>query len=125
VNERDIAAWLKRHRPEVVIGSGRVFALLQGMGLAIPGDLHFANLDLSEPPRQAAGMDHRYQLVGREAVKLVLTQFTLNLTGIPANPKIVLVDSHRRDGFTLPTQPLDVPPTVPARKKRFVRAEGS
>jgi hypothetical protein len=70
-------------------------------------------------------MDHRYQLVGREAVKLVLTQFTLNLTGIPANPKIVLVDSHRRDGFTLPTQPLDVPPTVPARKKRFVRAEGS
>jgi hypothetical protein len=95
------------------------------MGLAIPGDLYFANLDLSEPPRQAAGMDHRYQLVGSEAVKLVLTQFTLNLTGVPPNPKVVLVDSHRRDGFTLPKVPLDVAPSAPARQKRFVRAEGN
>ena len=125
VNERAIAAWLKKHQPEVVIGSGRVFTLLQGMGLAIPGDLYFANLDLSEPPRQAAGMDHRYQLVGSEAVNLVLMQFTLNLTGTPGNPKIVLVDSHRRDGFTLPKTPLDVAPTVPPRQKRFVRAEGN
>ena len=29
-------------------------------------------------------MDHRYQLVGSEAVNLVLMQFTLNLTGTPA-----------------------------------------
>ncbi|MBM3853658.1 MAG: LacI family transcriptional regulator [Verrucomicrobia bacterium] len=125
ITDEEIAAWLNAHRPEVVISSGRVFNLIQGMGRAIPGDLYFANLDLSEPPRQAAGMDHRYQLVGSEAVKLVLTQFTLNLTGPPENPKVVLVDSHRRDGFTLPTQPLDLSTAVPARKKRFVRAEGS
>lgn len=125
VNERDIATWLKRYRPEVVISSGRVFNLLQGMGLGIPGEIHFANLDLSEPPRQAAGMDHRYQLVGSEAVNLVLTQFTLNLTGVPPTPKVVLVDSHRRDGFTLPTDPLDVEPTAPPREKRFVKAEGN
>jgi LacI family transcriptional regulator len=125
ISDAAIAAWLKAHRPEVVISSGRVFNLIQGMGLAIPGDLYFANLDLSEPPRQAAGMDHRYQLVGSEAVKLVLTQFTLNLTGVPPNPKVVLVDSHRRDGFTLPKVPLDVAPSAPARQKRFVRAEGN
>lgn len=125
VEEKDIAAWLEAHRPEVVISSGRVFALLQGMGLAIPGDLYFANLDLSEPPRQAAGMDHRYQLVGTEAVNLVLTQFTLNLTGVPETPKVVLVDSHRRDGFTLPIAPLDVTASAPARQKRFVKAQGT
>lgn len=124
-NEREISRWLKRHHPEVVISSGRVFNLLQGMGLSIPGDFYFANLDLSEAPRQAAGMDHRYQLVGSEAVNLVLTQFTLNLTGVPPTPKVVLVDSHRRDGFTLPTEPLAVAATAPARQKRFVRAEGS
>jgi LacI family transcriptional regulator len=124
VNERDITSWLKAHQPEVVISSGRVFTLLQGMGLAIPGDIHFANIDLSEPPRQAAGMDHRYQLVGSEAVNLVLTQFTLNLTGVPKTPKVVLVDSHRRDGFTLPTEPLDLKPSGPPRQKRFVKAEG-
>jgi LacI family transcriptional regulator len=125
VNQRDIAAWLKTHRPQVVISSGRVFALLQGMGIAIPGDLHFANLDLSEPPRQAAGMDHRYQLVGAEVVNLVMMQFTLNLTGVPPAPKIVLVDSHRRDGFTLPKEPLDVAATTPPRQKQFVKAQGT
>jgi len=125
VNPTDINAWLRKYRPEVVISSGRVFNLLQGMGLAIPGDLYFANLDLSEPPRQAAGMDHRYQLVGSEAVNLVLTQFTLNLTGAPATPKIVLVDSHLRDGFTLPKEPLDVVSMTPPRQKRFVKAEGN
>ena len=124
VNERDIAAWLRRHKPEVVISSGRVFNVLQGMGLAIPGDFFFANIDLSEPPRQAAGMDHRYQLVGREAVNLVITQFMLNLTGVPAFPKVVLVDSHRRDGFTLPTEPITAAISAPARPRRFVRAEG-
>ena len=122
VNERDIAAWLRRHKPEVVISSGRVFNVLQGMGLAIPGDLFFANIDLSE--RQAAGMDHQYQLVGREAVNLVITQFMLNLTGVPAFPKVVLVDSHRRDGFTLPTERTPTPISAPVRPRRFVRAEG-
>lgn len=124
VNERDLTAWLHRYKPEAVISSGRVFNLLQGMGLAIPGDLYFANIDLSEPPRQAAGMDHRYQLVGSEAVNLVLTQFTLNLTGVPATPKVVLVDSHRRDGFTLPADLPAATAKAPARSKRFVRAEG-
>lgn len=124
IHETEIRTWLEAHRPEVVISSGHVFALLQGMGLAIPGDLFFANLDLSEPPRQAAGMDHRYQLVGMEAVNLVLTQFTLNITGAPANPKVVLVDSHRRDGFTLSTEPLELPATT-RRQNRFVKAHGT
>lgn len=125
VNPRDVGVWLDTHKPEVVIGSGRVFNLLQGIGIRMPGDLYFANIDLSEAPRQAAGMDHRYQLVGREAVNLVLTQFTLNLTGLPTAPKVVLVDSHRRDGFTLPTQPVETAEAGPRRKKSFVKAEGS
>mgnify|MGYP001615630781 FL=1 len=124
VNQRDMTAWIAAHKPEVVISSGRVFNLLQGMGLAIPGDVYFANLDLSEPPKEAAGMDHRYQLVGSETVKLVLSQFTLNLTGVPDSPKVVLVDSHRRDGFTLPTEPLELESSGPPRQKRFVQAEG-
>jgi len=123
-NARDISAWLTQHRPEVVISSGRVFNLLQGMGLRIPGDVHFANIDLSEPPLQAAGMDHRYQLVGSEEVSLVLNQFGLNLTGLPDAPKVVLVDSHRRDGFTLPTEPLRGGRTTTRRRMSFVKAEG-
>lgn len=125
VNPPDIETWLAAHKPEAVISSGRVFNLLQGMGIKIPGDLFFANFDLSEAPRQAAGMDHRYRLVGSEAVNLVLTQFTLNLTGLPSAPKVVLVDSHRRDGFTLPLEPLALTEAGPVHPRSFVKAEGS
>jgi hypothetical protein len=45
---------------------------------------------------------------------------------VPATPKVVLVDSHRRDGFTLPTLPQAAgeADARPARRRRFVRAEG-
>ncbi|MFO1447202.1 MAG: hypothetical protein U1F61_03400 [Opitutaceae bacterium] len=79
----------------------------------MPQDVAFASIDVSENPRDAAGADHRYNLVGREAVKQVLTLLNLNLTGIPENPKTVLVDSHQREGFTLPDKSL-----APARHKR-------
>ena len=93
--------WQRAHQPEVVISSGRVYQTLLDIGLRIPQDLCFANIDLSESPRDAAGADHRYHLVGRETLKLVLTTLNLNLTGIPPDPKVVLVDSHRREGFSL------------------------
>jgi hypothetical protein len=61
----------------------------------------FASIDLSEPPIDLAGADQRYELVGEEAFQLVLTQLNLNLTGEPSTPKIILVDSHQREGHSL------------------------
>lgn len=97
-----VRAWLERHRPEVVISSGAVYRMLRGLGLRIPGDVSFLNIDVSEEPIRAAGADHRYRLVGRETLKLVVEMLNLNLAGPPEDPKVVLVDSHRRAGFTLP-----------------------
>jgi LacI family transcriptional regulator len=96
------AEWFRNHRPDVIISAGSVMPLLTRIGLRVPRDVAFASIDVSEPPRDAAGADHRYNLVGQETLELVLSQLNLNLTGMPENPKIVLVDSHRREGFTLP-----------------------
>lgn len=97
-----VRAWIERHRPDVIISSGAVYRLLCGLGLRIPGDVSFLNIDVSEEPIRAAGADHRYRLVGRETLKLVVEMLNLNLVGLPEDPKVVLVDSHRRAGFTLP-----------------------
>lgn len=97
-----VREWVGRHRPEVIISSGEVYRILCGLGLRIPGDVSFLNIDVSEEPIRAAGADHRYRLVGRETLKLVVEMLNLNLAGLPEDPKVVLVDSHRRPGFTLP-----------------------
>lgn len=93
--------WLDRHRPDVVISAGSVSRLMREIGVKIPAEVGFASIDVSEDPQFADGADHHYQLVGREALKLVLASINLNLTGEPLHPKVVLVDSHQQEGTTL------------------------
>lgn len=102
ITPENLRSWFDEYQPEVIISAGSVFAMLQEIGLRVPRDVAFASIDVSQSPTDAAGADHRYPLVGREAVKQVLTMLNLNLTGVPENPKVVLVDSHRREGYTLP-----------------------
>lgn len=101
ISPDNLRTWLHNHHPDVVISAASVFRLLRGIGKRIPEDIGFASIDVSEPPAHASGADHRYLLVGREALKLVLTNLNLNLTGVPTDPKVVLVDSHWREGSTL------------------------
>jgi LacI family transcriptional regulator len=105
ITDESLVKWVGDHRPEVIIGSGAMLQDLKRLKVPIPSRIKFASLDLSEPPLQAAGVDHRYRLVGRETVKLIVTQILLNLTGVPDDPKVVLVDSHWRPGFTMPGNP--------------------
>ncbi len=102
ITPQKVREWMERHRPDVIISSGAVYEMLRGLGLRIPEDIGFLNIDISEEPRSAAGADHRFRLVGRETLKLVVEMLNLNLAGPPEDPKVVLVDSHRRSGFTLP-----------------------
>lgn len=102
ITPEKIAGWYHDHRPDVIISAGSVVPLLGRIGLRIPQDVAFASIDVSEPPCNVAGADHRYNLVGRETLKLVLSQLNLNLTGVPESPKVVLVDSHLREGHSLP-----------------------
>lgn len=105
INDTSLLRWIDAHRPEVIISSGAIYTQLTMLGVPIPKKIKFANIDLSEPPQDAAGVDHQYRLVGRETVKLILSQLLLNMTGVPDHPKIVLVDSHWRPGFTMPGNP--------------------
>lgn len=101
ISEAKLAAWVSAYKPEVIVGPGFVFSMLKRINLKIPDDLGFASLDICDPPKEVAGANHRYRLVGSEAIKLLLSQIHLNLTGLPESPKVVLVDSHFRPGFSL------------------------
>lgn len=101
ISKENLASWIHKHRPEIIVGPGYLFSMIQELKIQIPTDVGFASLDISNPPENIAGANHRYRSVGRETVKLVLSQLNLNVTGIPKDPKVVLVDSHFRPGFSL------------------------
>ncbi|MDP0501803.1 MAG: LacI family DNA-binding transcriptional regulator [Verrucomicrobiota bacterium JB022] len=102
ISDESLQAWIEQYRPQAIVGAGSVYQRLARLGYRIPADVAFASIDLSEPPVEATGVNHRYRLIGRETVSLVATNLNLNQTGVPENPRVVLVDSHRRDGFSLP-----------------------
>lgn len=96
-----IQKWMNTYKPDVVVSSGMVYRILENLGYKMPENLGFASLELQEDHWQASGVDHRYGLVGSEALKLTFSDINLNHSGIPENPKVVLVDSHFREGNTL------------------------
>jgi LacI family transcriptional regulator len=105
ISDQALLRWIKQHKPEAIISSGSVYNQLIRLGVPVPEKIKFSNIDLSEPPQDAAGVDHRYRLVGRESVKLIVSQLLLNMSGVPEHPKVVLVDSHWQPGFTMPGNP--------------------
>ncbi len=101
ISKESVSDWFAAYRPDVIISAGSVYEILRSIKLRVPQDVAFASIDVSEPPVDAFGANHRYDLVGHEALKQVLTLLNLNATGVPEHPKVVLVDSHYQDGFTL------------------------
>jgi len=113
-----IKKWLKKYKPDVVIGTAQVLQTIQSFGISVPKDLGFVSIDVSENPTNAAGANHCYEMVGYEAFKLMLSSVNLNLTGVPEHPRVVLVDSHQQPGFTLLQKPEKTSPKKTATKTR-------
>ena len=106
LRRRDIALdgiqkWMEKYQPDVVISSGKIYRILQDLGYRIPDDLGFASLEIVEDHKEASGLDHRMELVGRESLKLSFSDINLNNPGVPEHPKTVLIDSHFKPGNTL------------------------
>jgi LacI family transcriptional regulator len=110
-----VRAYLKRYRPDVLIGQGFVYGFLKTLGVRVPEDISFASIDLGDPPYDAAGIDGHYDIVAATAVDLVATQFTLNLKGVPAVPKVVMLDTDWQPGHSL---------GLPSRSKRYLKSIG-
>ncbi|KAF0094895.1 MAG: LacI family transcriptional regulator [Puniceicoccaceae bacterium 5H] len=112
ISDDNLRCWIETYRPQSIISAGSTYQRLVRLGYRIPEDFGFANIDLSEPPDDATGVNHRYRLIGSETVSLVASNLNLNQTGVPDNPRVVMVDSHRRNGFSLPSRGEKVPVTL-------------
>jgi len=101
--QRDLAAWLRRERPDAMITTD--FMLpddLTAAGCRVPGDV--AAVSLSQPPassRQIAYVDEDYREVGAQAVDMIADAIHRNEFGLPRKQVAHLVDGFWHEGRTV------------------------
>jgi LacI family transcriptional regulator len=103
--------WHARWQPDALLTLyGHESAWLEILGLRAPRDLGLACL-IRPPGSALAGINDRYDQIGAATVELVASKIAFNQYGIPAQPKIILVEGHWLDGKSLrrvgPALPLE------------------
>lgn len=97
-----VAAWVKKHRPDVVISPRHaVRAWLQAGGWSVPRDLGFVTLCWLPSHPEFSGIDQNPRLLGATAVELLITQLQRNEHGLPAEPQLTLLQGRWVEGKTL------------------------
>lgn len=104
-NPVPLADWIKRHRPDVLIGKSEfVTGTFKQLGLRIPKDLAFIDIFLDDLGGKTAGVVQNHREVGRLAIELLAGQLQQNKYGIPAIPTTTYVEGTWRDGRSLPNR---------------------
>lgn len=93
------AAWLRRHRPEVVLGFNGVFRwVLAEAGARVPEDVAFISLWITTPDTAARGLRLHVDDVGRRAVEWLDALLRAGERGLPPHPATMLIDMVWQDG---------------------------
>lgn len=96
-----VARWLENTRPEVAIGTW-VYEAIQLLGWKIPRDIALVTFDRSPEFPDHAGLDQRYEIIGRVAADVLISEITHNRRGIPSDPVEHAIHGHWYDGSTAP-----------------------
>jgi DNA-binding LacI/PurR family transcriptional regulator len=105
--QRDLAAWLRRERPDALITTD--FMLpddLVAAGYRVPDDV--AAVSLSQPPassRQIAYVNEDYREVGAQAVDMIVDAIHRNEFGLPRKRVAHFVDGFWHEGRTVRPPP--------------------
>jgi DNA-binding LacI/PurR family transcriptional regulator len=95
-------AWYKREKPDVILASGdkECRAVAEQLSLSVPGHVGFASATKAERS-VFAGIDERPAEIGAAAVEQLASLLQRGQMGIPAVPKITMVDGEWMDGKSL------------------------
>ena len=95
--------WVEHHRPDAVISIWQDFPLnwMTKNGINVPKQISYATLDLGDRAGKLAGMLQDNHGIGAAAMDLLAGQLFRNEIGIPATPKITMVEGTWMDGPTV------------------------
>ncbi|MDP0497666.1 MAG: LacI family DNA-binding transcriptional regulator [Verrucomicrobiota bacterium JB024] len=101
-DDRRFLAWFHQHRPDALIGWSDAAELLRKNGIPIPQTCAYALINTAGLASPAAGVNHHMDALGAAAVDLVAEQLHHHRYGLPAIPKIVMVECSWSDGPDVP-----------------------
>lgn len=99
----EIQAWLRKNRPQIVLGEGILLEAIRDMGWRIPEDVAYMSVDRGPEYPHIAGLNQRHELHGVVATDLVVGQLLQNRRGLPEVPRCVSVQACWAPGDTAPS----------------------
>ncbi len=110
VEDRPLLEWLRHHRPDVIIfvhlydQLEQLRLVLRRNQIRVPGKLGVAVLSHILQGTGFAGLQQNQSLMGAWAVELLAARISNHDLGIPANPRLEMVESEWIEGRTLRRQ---------------------
>ena len=98
--------WFLRCRPDVVLSTHlKALVWMKELGLRIPKDVGFIDLDCMDPSGGRAGVSQNHENVGAAAVDGLTRMIQQNERGIPAVPQTTYLDGDWVDGRSVRALP--------------------
>lgn len=96
------AAWIRRERPDCILGGQPyIYEWLRDGGWQMPRDLGFSLIEWNADYPYLAGLDSRWEHLGRCGMDLLAELLRDNVRGLPPNPRHSLVNGVWNPGTTV------------------------
>lgn len=107
MQDRQVKHWLKKHKPDAVIGFGpSQIEVLGRVGCRIPSEIAFAALDVEQANlaqlSDVTGINQNLLLIGATAIDILASQLYHNELGLPQRPVFSMIEGFWVPGKTAP-----------------------
>jgi DNA-binding LacI/PurR family transcriptional regulator len=94
-----VETWFEREQPDVIVAAGDEMcrAIARRLGLRIPGQVGFVSANRTGPS-PIAGIEERPEEIGATALELLAAMIQRGEKGVPAVPKVTMVEGRWIDG---------------------------
>jgi LacI family transcriptional regulator len=101
-----VSAWLRTHRPDVVLCNvNHLLVWLGELGIRVPDDLGFVDLNLQGTKTKFAGVFQNHHALAATAVDRLVSLLHTDVRGVPPLEDLTLVSGTWCDGSTLRRSP--------------------
>ncbi len=108
LTEEVFVDWHRQHRPDAIVGHRQAMVeWLARIGVKVPRDVGFVNLNLTERTAPCAGLDLGPRRLGAAAIETVVAMLHRQERDVPAHPQTITLEADWFDGPTVRAETTD------------------
>lgn len=104
------AKWFRKAQPDTLIAMDeqRVLGWIDSLRLRVPADLGFVSLDQTDETGAIAGLRKNHELLGANAIDVLIAKLHHNERGVPEFPRITLIGGKWIEGRSVRPLPKEI-----------------